>query len=75
MNKEQFLQSGSELNIPSEVIEWAVVNSELSSSVLQSLADQQALMSGSCSTPRPKPKFIPGYWECVGGSWLWVAGV
>lgn len=75
MKLEQFLKSGSELNIPAEVIEWAFDNQTLSYPLLQKLADQQALMSGSCSTPRPKPKFTPGYWECVGGSWLWVAGV
>lgn len=75
MNEQQITEAGTDLGHPGSLLKWAHANQKLSYPLLQEIADHQAMMSGSCSTPRPKPKFTPGYWECVGGSWLWVAGV
>jgi hypothetical protein len=72
--QQRFTKAGKELGISIAVVKFALSNAKYCYPLLQQISDKDALMRGSCG-PRPAPKLIPGYWECVGNEWVWIDGV
>jgi predicted transcriptional regulator len=78
---QQLKDFGKSKNIPVNVLKWVWQNIDRIEDFIQLLKYIRDTFKGknenrsSCQTPRPAPKFEPGYWACTGGEWVWVPQV